>query len=243
MVAFSSAFDPSSVEFLESLKVPIDKVASFEITDIRLLRTIGATRKPVIVSTGMASLSEIERAVATLRESGSPDIVLLKCTSSYPADPADSDLLTIPHMQDLFGCDVGLSDHTLGIGAAVAGVTLGAVLIEKHVTLDRKDGGVDAEFSLEPAELSMLVNEVKTAWRAKGGISYGVSPGEKDSQRYRRSLYFDADMDSGDVITPEKIKSLRPVVGIPADGIDQVVGRTLARAVSLGEPVTWELLK
>lgn len=240
MVGFSTPFDATAVDFLETLDVPCYKVASFENIDIPLLRKVGAAGKPVIMSTGMASIAELDEAVRALRDAGCRDLILLKCTSSYPASPENSNIVTIPHMRDLFGCQVGLSDHTMGVGAAVASVALGATLIEKHFTLSRADGGVDAAFSLEPAELASLATEAERAWLSLGKVSYGQSAGEAASRRFRRSLYVARDIKAGEVLTPDNIRCVRPGFGLAPKYYDLVLGRKAARDLPKGSPLTWE---
>lgn len=242
IIPFSTPFDPTAVDFLESLDVPCYKIASFENTDLPLIRQVASTGKPLIVSTGMASLGEIDALVRAARESGCSDIVLLKCTSSYPANPEDSNLRTIPMMREAFGCEVGLSDHTLGIGAAVASVALGASVIEKHFTLARTDGGVDAAFSLEPEEMRALVNETERAWQSLGTIAFGAGESETGSRVFRRSLYFVRDLPAGARLTAEDFRAIRPGHGLPPSYAELVAGRTLRRAVTRGTPVTWESL-
>jgi pseudaminic acid synthase len=242
MVAFSSPFDATAVDFLERLDVPCYKIASFENTDHALLRKVATTGKPVIVSTGMATAGEVEEAVRVVRDEGNGDIVLLKCTSSYPAPAADTHLMTIPHMRELFGCPVGLSDHTLGIGVAVASVAVGATVIEKHFTLSRSEGGVDAMFSLEESELRMLVEESRRAWEAIGEVHYGPTPAEKDSRRFRRSLYVVRDIARGERFGPENVRAIRPGFGLTPRYLDLVLGRRAARDVTRGTPLTWDLL-
>ncbi|MGH2405416.1 MAG: pseudaminic acid synthase [bacterium] len=243
LLAFSAAFDATAVDFLERLGVPCHKIASFENTDLPLIRKAASTRKPLIISTGMATLGEIEEAVRTAREAGCRDVILLKCTSSYPAAPEESHLSTIPHMRELFGCHVGLSDHTPGIGAGVAAVALGAVLIEKHLTLRRADGGVDAAFSLEPEEMRALVTESERAWRALGDLRYGPTPGEDGSLAFRRSLYVAEDMAAGDVFTPRNLRIVRPGHGLPPKYYDVLLGKRVRKAVRKGTSVTWDLLE
>lgn len=243
LIAFSTPFDASAVDFLVGLDVPCFKIASFENVDLPLIRRVARTGKPVILSTGMASIAEIDEAVRALRDSGCDDFVLLKCTSTYPASPASSNLATIPHMRDLFGCEVGLSDHTLGIGAAVASVAFGACVIEKHMTLRRADGGVDSAFSLEPDEMRQLVAEAGRAWEARGRIAYGPGEAEKKSLQFRRSLYVVADMRPGDAFTPENLRAIRPGGGLPPKYYDALLGRRVARAVKRGTGVTWDLLR
>jgi N-acetylneuraminate synthase len=242
LVAFSTPFDAAAVDFLESLGAPCYKIASFENVDLPLIGKAAATGKPVILSTGMASEEEIAEAVQAARQAGGRDLMLLKCTSNYPASPADSHLATIPRMGERFGCPVGLSDHTLGIGAAVAAVALGAVAIEKHVTLSRQDGGVDAAFSLEPDELAQLVRETRRAWEALGSVRYGPTEAEKPSLAFRRSLYIARDMKAGEVFTAQNLRSIRPGRGLPPKHIGAFLGQTIARDAPRGTPVSWDLL-
>ncbi len=242
LMAFSTPFDETAVDFLEKLDVPCYKIASFEVTDLPLIRKVASTGKPMIISTGMASVAEIDEAVRTAKEAGCSDIILLKCTSSYPASPADSNLMTIPHLKQLFGCPVGLSDHTLGIGVAVASVALGAVLIEKHFTLSRADGGVDAAFSLEPEEMRMLVEETKRAWQALGTVRYGPTETEKKSLKFRRSLYIVKDLKAGDVLSPENIRIIRPGYGLSPKYYEVVLGRRVREDVRKGTPLSWDKL-
>ena len=242
IVCFSAPFDESAVDFLETLDVPFYKIASFECIDLPLIRRAASTGKPLIISTGMASIAEIDEAVQTARVAGSPEIVLLKCTSTYPATPDNSNLLTIPHMRDLFGCPVGLSDHTPGIGASVAAVVLGAAVIEKHFTLSRADGGVDAAFSMEPQEFRELVVETERARQALGRINYGPTGDEKNAVMRRRSLYIAEDMTAGDVLTPQNLRRIRPGHGLPPKYYDVLLGRKVARAVKKGTPVSWDIV-
>jgi pseudaminic acid synthase len=242
LICFSSAFDETAVDFLESLNVPAYKIASFENVHLPLIRKVAATGKPVIISTGMASAAEIDDAVRAAREAGCRDLILLKCTSNYPASPAASNLASIPHMRRVFDCQVGLSDHTHGIGAAVASVALGATAIEKHVTLRRADGGVDSAFSLEPDELAQLVAETRTAWQAVGTVFFGPTETEKGSLAFRRSLYICEDMKAGDVLTSRNLRAIRPGLGLPPKHIDQLMGKRVSRAVTRGTPVGWDLI-
>ena len=239
---FSSPFDATAVDLLEELQAPAYKIASFEIVDVPLIRRVARTGKPLVISTGMATLAEIDTAVRTAREAGCTDLALLQCTSTYPATPENSDLATIPHLAQSFGCLVGLSDHTLGIGVPLAAVGLGAVLIEKHVTLDRSAGGVDASFSLEPHELRDLVQESERAWQAVGQVRYGPLPSEADSLQLRRSLYVVADLRQGDQLTPENIRAIRPAGGLLPCHIDDFLGRRVGRDVARGTPLGWDLL-
>ncbi len=242
MIGFSTPFDETALAFLQSLDVPCYKIASFENTDIPLIRKVAATGKPMIISTGLATLAELEESVQAARESGCRDLILLKCTSSYPASPEDSNIVTIPHMSGLFQCQVGLSDHTLGIGAAIASIAAGATVIEKHFTISRKDGGVDAAFSLEPDEMAALVDESKRAWQALGTIHYGPTEKEKASRRFRRSLYVASDMKAGDVFTPDNLRVIRPGYGLPPKYFDKLLGKQTKRDVKKGTAVTWDLI-
>lgn len=244
LVAFSTPFDETAVVFLESLDVPCYKIASFENTDLPLIRRVAATGKPLIISTGMAKVGELDTSVRAARDAGCRDLVLLKCTSAYPATAADANLATLPHLRELFGCEVGLSDHTMGVGVAVAAVAHGASVIEKHFTLARADGGVDSAFSLEPAELATLVSETHQAWLAHGRVSYGPqSKSEAASVQFRRSLYFVRDLSAGDVIDAAAVRAIRPGHGLPPGEIDQVIGRKVSHAVVRGTPVSWELIR
>jgi pseudaminic acid synthase len=242
MECFSTPFDASAVEFLERLNVPCFKIASFENTDLALIRRVAATGKPLILSTGLATEAELTEAVEVAREAGARELVLLKCTSAYPAEPRHSDLRTIPDLRERFDCHVGLSDHTAGVGAAIAAVAFGAVLIEKHFTLSRADGGVDAGFSLEPRELATLVTETERAWQALGTVRYGPSEAEKPSIRFRRSIYVARDLAAGDLLTHDNVRCVRPGYGLPTKHLEQILGRKVNRAVDRGTPVTWDLL-
>ncbi len=239
---FSSPFDATAVDLLERLDAPAYKIASFEIVDLPLVRRVAGTGKPVVISTGMATLAEIDAAVRAARESGCTDLVLLQCTTTYPATPANSHLATIPHLAEAFDCPVGLSDHTLGIGVPLAAVGLGAVLIEKHVTLQRADGGVDASFSLEPAELSELVAASERAWQAVGEVRYGPLPDELASLAHRRSLYVTRDLGAGELLTPDNLRSIRPANGLAPRYLDDLLGRRVGRDVKRGTPASWDLL-
>lgn len=242
LICFSTPFDASAVDFLESHHVPCYKVASFENTDLPLVRRIAATGKPMIISTGMATAAELDETVRTARAAGCKDLVLLKCTSTYPATPENTNIQTIPHMRALFGCEVGLSDHTMGIGVAVAAVALGATVIEKHFTLARADGGVDSAFSMEPAEFAALVVETERAWQAQGQVTYGPVGAEKDSLRFRRSLYAVADIRRGDKFGAHNVRAIRPGDGLPPKHIDLFLGRSAARDVARGTPLGWDML-
>lgn len=241
IIGLSTPFDDSAVDFLESLDVPCYKIASFENTDLPLIRKVASTGKPLIISTGMATVAELDETVRAARQAGCRDLILLKCTSSYPATPENSNLLTIPHLKKLFDCQAGLSDHTLGIGAAVAGVALGASVIEKHFTLNRADGGVDSAFSMEPPEIAMLVEETKNAWLALGEISYGPSEQEKTSLSHRRSLYIVKDMKAGEELTSDNVRAIRPGYGLPTKYYDVVLGKKVRCNVKRGTAVAWDL--
>lgn len=242
MVCFSSPFDASSVDFLEELDVPVYKIASFENTDLPLLRKVAATGKPIIMSTGMASIAELEESVKTLRESGCEDLILLKCTSTYPATPRDTNLLTIPHMREMFGTQVGLSDHTMGVGVSIGATALGATVIEKHFTLARADGGVDSAFSIEPPELKALVVESERVWQAMGGVHYGPTAAESSMTKYRRSLYVAADLKAGDVLMEENLRVIRPGLGLAPKYLEIAIGKRVSCDVSKGTPLTWDIL-
>ncbi|MEL0611914.1 pseudaminic acid synthase [Marinomonas arenicola] len=243
LVAFSSPFDLSAVAFLESLDVPLYKIASFEMTDIPLIQAVAKTGKPIIMSTGMASFEEIEEAIAAIRAIGDNPLTLLKCTSTYPAKIADSNLLTMADLAKRTGCSVGLSDHTQGIGAAVAATALGATVIEKHFVLDRSAGGVDAAFSMEPAEMKALVETCRSAKEALGTVTYGGSEAEQKAKKYRRSIYITQDLPSGTVLSDQHLKIIRPSLGLAPKHWSEVVGRTLASDVQKGQPLFWDLME
>ena len=242
LICFSTPFDETAVDFLESLGVPCYKIASFENTDLPLIRKVASTGKPMIISTGMATVAELDETVRVARESGCSDVILLKCTSTYPATSDNTNILTIPHMRELFKCEVGLSDHTMGLGVAIASVALGATIIEKHFTLSRADGGVDSTFSMEPAEMSQLVNETERAWQALGRVAYGATENEKASMQYRRSLYIVEDMKAGDTLTRNNLKAIRPGFGLPTKYFDVLIGKRLNQDVSKGTPVSWDIV-
>ena len=243
LIYLSTPFDETAVDFLEELDVPCYKIASFENTDIPLIRKAAATGKPMIISTGMATIAELDETVRTAREAGCRDLILLKCTSTYPAIPENTNILTIPHMAKLFDCQVGLSDHTMGIGVAVASVALGATVIEKHFTLSRADGGVDSAFSMEPDEMRTLVVETKRAWQALGKVSYRVTEKEKKSLIFRRSLYIVQDMKKGDILTKDNLRAIRPGLGLPPKYYDMLLGKRVNRNVQRGTGLRWEYLK
>ncbi|WJE53830.1 pseudaminic acid synthase [Bacillus cereus] len=239
---FSTPFDETAVDFLESLNVPCYKIASFENTDIPLIRKAASTGKPLIISTGMATISELDETVKAARAAGCKDLILLKCTSTYPASPENTNIYTIPHMRELFQCEVGLSDHTLGVGTAIASVAMGATVIEKHFTLSRADGGVDSAFSMEADELKSLVIETERAWKSLGKIHYGPTDMEKSSLKFRRSLYVAQDMKAGDLLTTENIKAIRPGYGLAPKYLPILLGKKVKKDVVKGTPVNWDLI-
>lgn len=243
IMGFSTPFDDTSVDFLEDLGVPCYKIASFENVDLPLIRKVARTGKPIIASTGMTTVAELSDLVQTVRKNGCTDLTLLKCTSSYPASPEETNLRTIPHLRELFGCAVGLSDHTLGIGAAVASVALGATVIEKHFTLSRVEGGVDAAFSLEPVEMAQLVRECRTAALALGAVSYERAEQEQKSLQFRRSLYVVEDMKAGDVFTEKNLRRIRPGMGLSPKYYDIILGKKVNRDIVRGTPVQWDLIE
>jgi pseudaminic acid synthase len=242
MIAFSTPFDDTSVNFLEKLDVPCFKIASFENTDLSLIRRVAATGKPLIISTGMASVAELDDTVKAARDAGCKDLILLKCTSTYPASASNTNILTIPHMRELFGCEIGLSDHTMGVGVSVASIALGATVIEKHFTLNRADGGVDSTFSMEPAEMAQLVLETGRAWQAMGQVSYGATEAEKKSIVFRRSLYIVEDLRAGDVLTKDNVRAIRPGLGLATKYLDVILNKTVNRDVVKGTALSWDLI-
>lgn len=242
MLFFSSPFDESAVDFLETLEVPAYKIASFEIVHLPLIRKAAATGKPLIISTGMSSVSDIEEAVHAARSAGCRELMLLKCTSTYPATPENTNVSTIRHLRQMFDCEVGLSDHTMGLGAATAAVAYGATLVEKHFTLRRADGGVDSAFSLEPSELRELVVETERAWQSIGRVRYGPTEAEAKSFRFRRSLYIVRDLEAGDMLTTENVRVIRPGFGLAPKHLDEVLGKRVRRSVKRGTALQWELL-
>lgn len=243
ILAFSSPFDASAVDFLENLNVPAYKIASFEIVDLPLIRKAASTGKPVIMSTGMATEEEIEDAIHAANKAGCQDVILLKCTTSYPADARTSHLRTIPYLRERFNVQVGLSDHTLGIGAAVASVALGATVIEKHFTLARSDGGVDAAFSLEPHEMASLVESVRIGHNALGDVQVGPIQAETSFTHYRRSLYITEDMSAGQVFTEQNLRAIRPGRGLQPKFYEQVLGKRAKVSIKRGTPLQWELME
>ena len=242
LLCFSTPFDETAVDLLESLGVCAYKIASPEIVHLPLIRRVAATGKPLLISTGMATLAEIDDAVRAARDAGCTELVLLKCSSTYPAAPEDSNVLTIPHLRESFGCEVGLSDHTLGVGASVAAVAHGASVVEKHFTVSRAAGGVDSSFSLEPDELRALVTETERAWRSLGTVAYGPTEAERASLVYRRSVYVAEDIAAGEVFTAQNLRIVRPGLGLPPKYYDLVIGRRAARDAVVGTPVTWDLV-
>ena len=243
LICFSTPFDETAVEFLEDLDVPAYKISSFENNHIPLIRKAASTGKPVIISTGMASIGEVYDAVSAAWEGGCSDLILLKCTSTYPASPENSNVHTLPHMRKLFDCEVGLSDHTMGIGASIAAVSHGASVIEKHFTLSRADGGVDSVFSIEPFELESLVIETQRAWQSLGKIKYGCTGSEAKSKVFRRSLLVAEDMIKGDIFTSENLRIVRPGIGLPPKHYGQILGQRVTKDVKKGTAVSWDLIK
>jgi len=243
MLAFSSPFDETAVDFLESLNVPLYKIASFENTHHPLLRKVAATGKPVIMSTGVSSFEEIQESVEVLKNAGCKEIVLLKCTSTYPATPENTNLQTIPFMQEKFQCEIGLSDHTMGIGVAVASVALGVRVIEKHFTLRRADGGVDSAFSMEPEELKLLVHESERAYLALGHVQTEVQEAEKKSLLYKRSIYVSSDLKIGDQLSAENLRIIRPALGLAPKYWEDVLGLKINQDIKAGTPLSWEAIE
>ena len=240
IIPFSTPFDDTAVDFLESLDVPCYKIASFENTDLPLIRRVAATGKPLIISTGMATVAELDETVRAAREAGCKDLILLKCTSTYPTTAENTNILTIPHLRELFDCEVGLSDHTMGVGVSVASVALGASVIEKHFTLSRADGGVDSSFSMEPTEMTQLVVEAERAWHALGQVSYGPTLAEKKSIQFRRSLYVVQSLKVGDVLTRENVRAIRPGLGLPTKYLEQVLGKNVKQDIERGTALSWK---
>ena len=239
---FSSPFDFTAIEFLEKLAVPAYKISSFEVVDLPLIRAVARTGKPVIMSVGMATADEIDEAIAVIRAEGNEQIVLLKCVSAYPADPAAMNLRMMPELAERFHVPVGLSDHSLEIAVPVAAVALGACVIEKHFTLDRSQGGPDSGFSLEPAEFRAMVDAVRVAEKALGRVTYALTDAEQASRAFRRSLYVARDMRPGDVFTPENLRSVRPGNGLSPKHYDALLGRQAVRAIQKGEPAAWDMV-
>ena len=243
LIPFSTPFDVTAVDFLESLDVPCYKIASFENTDLPLIRRVAATGKPLIISTGMATVAELDETVRAAREAGCKNLILLKCTSTYPATAENTNILSIPHLRELFDCEVGLSDHTIGLGVSVASVALGASVIEKHFTLCRADGGVDSTFSMEPDEMAELVIESERAWQALGQVSYGPTEHEKKSTQFRRSIYIVKDLKPGDTLSVDNIRAIRPGFGLPTKYIKILLGKTVNQNIKRGTALTWDVIE
>ncbi|GFH95307.1 pseudaminic acid synthase [Lachnospiraceae bacterium] len=242
LVLFSSPFDFSSVDFLEEMDVPAYKIASFEITDIPLIRKVARLGKPVILATGIARLADIELAVQTCREEGNHQVILLKCCSAYPTPYEDVNLRTIPHMAEAFDCLTGLSDHTMGTAVATGAVALGARMVEKHMTLRRSDGGPDAAFSMEPQEFREMVDNIRILEKALGKVSYDLSDKQVREREHSRSLFVARDMKAGEVFTPENLRSVRPADGLHTRYYEQLLGRRITRDAGLGTPMSWDLV-
>ena len=243
IICFSSVFDESAIDFLEKLNVPAYKIASFENTDLPLIKKVAETGKPIIVSTGLATFEEIKEAVETIENSGCKNYILLKCTSAYPASSENSNILTIPDLRKLFNCEVGLSDHTLGIGSALAAVAHGATVIEKHFTLNKSDVGVDSAFSIDPHEMKILVNETENVWQSLGKVSYGPTDAEKPSLKFRRSLYVVKDIEVDQKFTKENLRIIRPGNGLAPKYYSQVLGRKVNKKLKKGTAVKWDYLQ
>lgn len=241
--AFSTPFDDSAVDFLETLDVPCYKIASLENNDLPLIRRVARTGKPIIIASGLATAAELDETVRAARAAGCSDLVLLKCTSAYPATAENSNVVSIPHMREMFGCEIGLSDHTMGVGVAVAAVAHGATVTEKHFTLSRADGGVDSSFSMEPAEMTQLVAESRRAWQSLGQVSYGPIEAERSSLQHRRSLYVVKNLRSGDLLTRENVRAIRPGLGLPPKYFEVVLGRVLNQDVVRGTALDWGLIR
>ena len=240
---FSSPFDPSSVDFLEQMDIPAYKVASFEITDIPLIRKIAALGKPVIISTGIATLSDIELALQTCKNAGNENVILLKCCSAYPTPYEDINLRTMVNLKDTFDCIVGLSDHTMGDTVAVASVAMGAKVVEKHLTLSRDDGGVDSAFSMEPAEFRKMVDSIRITEKAIGNVTYELTAKQKAEREHARSLFIAMDMKAGDVLDETNMRSVRPANGLHTKYYDELLGRKIKKDVKLGTPLSWDLIE
>ena len=242
MVLFSAPFDPAAVAFLEAMDIPAYKIASSEIVDLPLIQAVARTGRPIIMSTGMATLAEIDEAIVTARDAGAAQIALLKCTAAYPAPPEEMNLRTIPHLAEAFGLPVGLSDHTVGIATPVAAVALGACIVEKHLTLSREVPGPDSTFSLEPREFAAMAEAVRVAEKALGEVRYEVTEREAASRIFRRSLFVVKDMSAGEVFTKENIRSIRPGHGLHTRHLGEVLGRRAVQRVRRGTPLKWELI-
>lgn len=243
LVFFSSPFDLTSIDFLEELEVPVYKVASFEITDIPFIKKIAKTGKPIIISTGIAHLSDIELALKTCKEEGNKNVILMKCTSAYPSPYEDMNLRTIPSMKETFQCSVGLSDHSMGDAVAGAAVALGAKVIEKHLTLRRADGGADSAFSMEPEEFAQMVQNIRIIEKAVGTVNYELTEKQENSRHFSRSLFVAQDMKAGDIFTPENLRSVRPYNGLHTKYYEEILGKRISRAAALGTPMSWDLVE
>lgn len=239
---FSTPFDDTAVDFLEAMNVPAHKIASFEAVDLQLIRRVARTGKPVILSTGMADLGEIDEAVRTFKQSGGTALALLKCTSAYPAPADEMNLRTIPHMAQAFHVPVGLSDHTLGVVAAVTAVAMGACIIEKHLTLSRADGGPDSAFSLEPAEFKRMVDDIRLAERALGAVHYGLGAAETQSRTFRRSLFVVKDVKAGELFNSDNVRSIRPAHGLHTRYLPDILGHVASRDLARGTPLAWDMV-
>lgn len=242
LIPFSTPFDESAVDFLEELNPPMYKIASFENNDIPLIKKVASTGKPMIISTGMATLAELDETVRSARDAGCKNIILLKCTSTYPASPKNTNISMIPHMQELFNCQIGLSDHTMGTAVSVASVALGATVIEKHFTTSRADGGVDAAFSMEPNEMQALVVDTEKAWQALGHITYGPTEEEQKSMKFRRSIYIVKDLKAGDVLTKDNLRVIRPGYGLAPKYYEHLLGKKVDKEIKAGTPADWSIL-
>lgn len=242
IIGFSTPFDSSAVDFLEKFDVPLYKIASFESNDLELVRKVASTGKPVIISTGLSTIADLHDTVKAARDAGCEQLVLLKCTSAYPASTSGSNLLTLPHMRELFDCEVGISDHTLGIGASITSVALGGVMIEKHLKLDESQEGVDAAFSMTPEQMQLLVQESKAAWQSLGRVFYGISAQEKESQKFRRSLYFVKNIKKGEEFTRENLRCIRPGFGLAPKYLDKLLGHTAKSDIEAGTAAAWDHL-
>jgi pseudaminic acid synthase len=240
LICFSSPFDKTAVDFLEQLNAPAYKIASYEINDIPLIRRVAQTGRPVIISTGIAALSDIELALQTCREEGNQDVILLKCTSAYPAPYQEMNLRVLPHMAETFQCMTGLSDHSYGTEVAVAAAALGAKVVEKHLTLSRQDGGVDSDFSMEPKEFARMVKEIRNVESALGTVTYELTEKQKESKRYSRSLFAAEDIRKGQAFSESNVRSVRPGYGIQPRYLDEILGKQAKRDISRGMPLKWE---
>ncbi len=242
IICFSSPFSEEAVDFLEELNTPAYKIASFENFHLPLIKKVALTKKPIIISSGLASLSELNESIEIIKKYGSGDFAVLKCTSSYPANPKNSNILSIPHMRKLFNCEIGLSDHTLGIGTSIAAISHGASIIEKHFTIDRSEGGVDSAFSLNPTELNSLVVESKRAWESLGSVKYGPTKDEENSLIFRRSIYIAEDVSKGEKLTNKNLKIVRPSLGLSPRYFNTLLNKKVIKDVKKGTPFNWDLV-